>query len=252
MSFFKVSGLCKNFGSLIAVDHADFEIAQGEIVALIGPNGAGKTTFFNLVTGRLKPDSGKVFFKEEDITGLPPHEIVKRSIGRSFQILNVYPNLSVFRNIRVPILSMNGRSHVFFKNISYYREEEQKAIEIIRKLGLEDQKDLDADVLSHGDRRKLELGMTIATNPVLLLLDEPTAGMNATETEKTIDLIQTLAKDFGLTVILTEHDMKVVFSLAQRILVMHYGKVICDGPPEQVKENQNVQNIYFGEADWLS
>jgi branched-chain amino acid transport system ATP-binding protein len=251
MTFFKVERISKSFGKLKAVDNVHFELAKGELVALIGPNGAGKTTLFNLITGRLKPDSGRVIFKDEEITGLPPHEIIRKSLGRSFQISNIYATLSVYQNIRIPILSIKGKGHIFFKPVGVFRDEHRKAIDIINKLGLEGEKDLSADVLSHGDRRKLEMGMTIATDPTLLLLDEPTAGMNPTETEKTISLIKALTDDLGLTLILTEHDMKVVFSLAKRIIVMHYGKVICDGPPERVKEDETVRKVYLGEEDWL-
>ena len=251
MSFLKIENLSKRFGRWHAVNSVCLRIEQGEIVAVIGPNGAGKTTLFNLVSGRLKPDSGEVFFKGENITGLPAHKIVRKSIARSFQITNIYPNLTVYQNIRVPILSMRSLGRVFFKPLRSFREENREALEVVRKLGLEKEKDLLADLLSYGDRKKVEFGMAIAMRPSLLLLDEPTAGMNRVETEKTISLMREMAREFGLTLILTEHDMNVVFSLAQRIIVMHQGAILCEGTPDEIREDATVRKIYLGEENWL-
>ena len=251
MSFLKIDNLSKRFGRLLAVNDVSLEIEQGEIVSVIGPNGAGKTTLFNLISGRLKPDGGKVSFKGEDITGLPAHKIVRKSIARSFQIANIYPNLTVYRNIRIPILSMRSRSRIFFRPIGSFEEENREALEVVRKLGLEEVKDLMADLLSYGDRKKVEFGMAIAMKPSLLLLDEPTAGMNQAETAKTISLMREMAREFGLTLILTEHDMNVVFSLARRIIVMHQGMILCEGPPDQIRQDATVKKIYLGEENWL-
>lgn len=251
MSFLKVDSLSKSFGGWLAVNSVSIEVQQGQIVSVIGPNGAGKTTLFNLISGRLKPDSGKVLFREEDITGLPPHKVVRKSISRSFQISNIYPNLTVYQNIRVPILAMRSKSRVFFRLLKSFREENQEALEVVRKLGLEDEKDVVADLLSYGDRRKLELGMAIAMKPTLLLLDEPTAGMNQVETRKAIALMREMTKEFGLTLVLTEHDMNVVFSLAERIIVMHQGSILCEGPPDEIREDATVRKIYLGEESWL-
>lgn len=251
MSFLKIDNLTKRFGRLLAVNDVSLEVQQGEIVSVIGPNGAGKSTLFNLISGRLKPDGGQVSFKGEDITGLPAHEIAKKSIARSFQIANIYPNLTVYQSIRVPILSMKSRSRIFFKPIGSFKEENNEALEVVRKLGLEDVQDLMADLLSYGDRKKLEFGMAIAMRPSLLLLDEPTAGMNRGETAKTVSLMREMSKEFGLTLLLTEHDMNVVFSLAQRIIVMHQGRILCEGSPEEIRQDAAVQKIYLGEEDWL-
>jgi branched-chain amino acid transport system ATP-binding protein len=251
MSFLKIDNLSKRFGRLLAVNHVSLEIEQGEIVSVIGPNGAGKTTLFNLISGRIKPDGGKVFFRDEDITGLPAHKIVRKSIARSFQIANIYQNLTVYRNIRIPILSMKSRSRIFFRPIESFGEENREALEVVRKLGLEEVKDLMADLLSYGDRKKVEFGMAIAMKPSLLLLDEPTAGMNQVETAKTVSLMREMAREFGLTLILTEHDMNVVFSLAQRIIVMHQGMILCEGAPDQIRQDATVRKIYLGEENWL-
>lgn len=251
MSFLKIENLSKKFGRWLAVNGVHLEVHRGEIVAVIGPNGAGKTTLFNLISGRLKPDSGKVFFEGEDITGLPAHTIARKAIARSFQIANVYPNLSVYRNIRVPIMSMSSKSRVFFRPIAGFERENAEALEVVRKLGLEEQKDLAADLLSYGDRKKVEFGMAIAMKPSLLLLDEPTAGMNQVETTKTISLMREMAREFGLTLVLTEHDMNVVFSLAQRIVVMHQGAILCEGTPDEIRQDAMVKRIYLGEENWL-
>lgn len=251
MSFLKVNNLSKSFGGWLAVNSVSIEVEQGQIVSVIGPNGAGKTTLFNLISGRLKPDSGTVVFQEEDITGLPPHKVVRKSISRSFQISNIYPNLTVYQNIRVPILAMRWTSRVFYRLLKSFRKENQEALEVVRKLGLEDEKDVVADLLSYGDRRKLELGMAIAMKPTLLLLDEPTAGMNQGETRKAISLMRDMTKEFGLTLVLTEHDMNVVFSLAERIIVMHQGSILCEGSPAEIREDPTVRKIYLGEESWL-
>jgi branched-chain amino acid transport system ATP-binding protein len=251
MSFLRIENLSKNFGPWRAVDDVSLEVHQGEIVSVIGPNGAGKTTLFNLISGRLKPDSGKVLFQGEDITGLPPHKIAKKSISRSFQIANIFVNLTVYQNIRVPVLAMRSKSRIFYRHLRSFDAENREALEVVEKLELKEQKDIVADLLSYGDRRKLEFGMAVAMKPSLLLLDEPTAGMNQIETGKTVSLMRELATEFGLTLILTEHDMNVVFSLAERIVVMHQGAILCEGPPDMIREDPTVRRIYLGEEDWL-
>jgi branched-chain amino acid transport system ATP-binding protein len=245
----RIDNLAKSFGQLRAVDGVNLKVEQGEIRCIIGPNGAGKTTLFNLITGRLKPDTGKVFFKDEDITGLPPHKVVRKSIGRSFQVSNIYPTLTVFQNIRVAILSNKFKSHIFFRPVSRFSDENDETADILQKMNLYEEKDMPSDALSHGDRKKLELGMVIAMKPDLLLLDEPTAGMNPIETESTISLIRDIARQLGLTLILTEHDMRVVFSLADKIAFMHYGKILCEGEPNEIRENETVRKIYLGEEN---
>ena len=251
MSFLRVENLCKSFGKLNAVDSLNLKVDQGEVVALIGPNGAGKTTFFNILTGLIKPDKGKVLFRGEDITGLPPNKIVKKSMGRSFQISNIFRNLSVYKNVRIPVSARESKSFIFFWPVEALRTINEKAIDIIEKMGLKNLENQNADILSYGERRKLELGMAIAVKPMLLLLDEPTAGMNPVETENTMYLIKELSERFGLTLIITEHDMKVVFSLAKRIVVMHHGKIVCQGTPKEIRENEMVRKIYLGDEDWL-
>jgi len=247
MTLLRVNGLVKSFGQLRAVDDVDLQVEQGEIKCIIGPNGAGKTTLFNLITGLLKPDTGRVIFSDEDITGLPPHRIVSKSICRSFQVSNIYPNLTVFQNIRVALLSYRSKSRIFFIPVSRFSGENAEALDLLTKMNLHEQRGMPSDALSHGDRKKLELGMVIAMRPKVLLLDEPTAGMTPQETESTIGLIRDIAHELGLTLILTEHDMKVVFSLAHRIAVMHYGKILCEGRPDEIRANETVRKVYLGE-----
>lgn len=247
MILLRIDNLAKSFGQLCAVDGVNLQVEQGEIKCIIGPNGAGKTTLFNLITGRLKCDKGKISFKGEDITGLPPHKIVSKFVSRSFQVSSIYSNLTVFQNIRVAILSRTHKSRIFFLPVSRFVHENDETMDILQMMNLHKEKDISADALSHGDRKKLEIGMVIAAKPSLLLLDEPTSGMNPIETESTINLIRDVAKRFGLTLMLTEHDMKVVFSLADRIAVMHYGKILCEGEPKEIRENETVKKIYLGE-----
>ncbi|MFQ5878895.1 MAG: ABC transporter ATP-binding protein [Dehalococcoidia bacterium] len=242
----KVEGLTKHFGGLRAVDGVDFNVQKGEISSIIGPNGAGKTTFFNLLTGHLPPDSGRVIFRGEDITKRPPHEICKRGIGRSFQRINIFPMLPVFVNIQVAVLSQQGKSlNLFFpaKNMA-----KMETTEILASVGLDSQARHIAGSLSHGDQKRLELAIALANNPELLLLDEPTTGMSPQETASTIALIEQVSRQRGLTLLFTEHDMDVVFSISQRITVMHQGKIIAAGTPQEVRENEEVQRVYLGET----
>jgi len=251
MSFLDIKDLSKSFGSWRAVNRVSLEVSQGEILAVIGPNGAGKTTLFNLISGRLRPDHGRVLFQDEDITEFPPHKIAKKGISRSFQVANVFANLTVLQNIRVPVLAARSKSRIFFRPVRYFSDENHEALGLTHRLGLGDKATMIADLLSYGDRRKLEFAMAVAMRPSLLLLDEPTAGMNQLETESTVSLMKELVTSFGLTLVLTEHDMKVVFSLAERIIVMHQGGILSEGTPETIRNDARVRSIYLGEEDWL-
>lgn len=240
----RIEGIDKSFGEFMAVNGADLTVGKGEIVAVIGPNGAGKTTLFNLITGQLKPDRGKVIFMEEDITKLPPYQICKRGIARSFQIVNIFPRLTVFGNVQVAVLSQQRRSNRLFhpaKNMAV--KETNNILEIV---GLLDKAWNTAGTLSHGDQRILEIAIALGNDPGLLILDEPTAGMSPEETSATMDLIKQLADMRGLTILFCEHDMDVVFNVAQNIMVMHQGRTIIQGKPEEVRKNDEVQEAYLG------
>ena len=243
----KVENLYKSFDKFLAVNGAVLTVEQGQLVAVIGPNGAGKTTLFNLITGMLKPDKGRVVFNGEDISKLPPHDICRKGIARSFQIANVFPRLTVFKNVQVAVLSQQRKSNTLFRPA--YRMAVVETDQILSSVGLLDKADHLAGSLSHGDHRILEIAIALGNEPQMLILDEPTAGMSPDETAATMSLIKRLADTRGLTILFCEHDMDVVFDTAQSIMVMHYGKTIIQGKPEEVKNNAEVQEAYLGGAD---
>jgi branched-chain amino acid transport system ATP-binding protein len=243
----ETEAVTKTFGGLRAVDGVSIQIEEGELTSIIGPNGAGKTTLFNLLTGKLHPDSGRIRFEGQDISGLPPHEICHKGIGRSFQRINIFPRLSVFDNVQVAVLSGQKRSRNLFTPVKNLAREETN--EILESVGFGDKQEVLGGLLAHGDQKRLEIGIALANKPKLLLLDEPTAGMSPDETEKTMRFIQKLAQEQGLTLIFVEHDMNVVFGISESIRVMHLGRIIAEGRPEAVKANDEVQRIYLGEED---
>jgi branched-chain amino acid transport system ATP-binding protein len=219
-------------------------------VAVIGPNGAGKTTLFNLVTGILKPDEGQVIFKGEEITGLPAHKTCKKGITRSFQVVNIFSRLTVFENVRISVLSQQGKTYHWFRPSREFVNEETG--EILESVGLINKKDNVCGALSHGDQKVLEIAIALAGKPELLILDEPTAGMSPEETARCIDLIKRLSQNLGLTILFCEHDMELVFAIARRIMVMVRGSTIVQGLPEEVRCNQQVQDAYLGGGDVCS
>lgn len=241
-----VKNVKKSFDGFVAVNGVSLSVQKGEICSIIGPNGAGKTTLFNLITRHLPADSGRVIFKGIDISNMPPHKICRLGIGRSFQRTNIFPRLTVFQNIQAALLAHRGMSLNFFKiaDALFHQETE----EILERVGLKDFREIMSGSLSYGYQKQLELGIALASNPELLLLDEPTAGMSVQETRQTIALIEKISREKGLTLLFTEHDMEVVFSIAERILVLHQGKLIAEGTPEEIKLNKEVQKVYLGEG----
>ncbi len=238
-------GLMKKFGGLTAINNVSFEIEKGELSSIIGPNGAGKTTLFNLLTGHLRPDSGRVIFNDKDITNLPPHGICQLGIGRSFQRINIFPRLKVFDNVQAAVLAGQGKCvNIFSPSKNMAREETIKVLETVE---LVDKRSLLAGLLSHGDQKRLEIGIALAVRPSLLLLDEPTAGMGSEETTEIAGLINRVVQYQGLTAVFVEHDMSVVFGISQKIRVMHLGEIIATGTPEEIRANAQVQRIYLGE-----
>ncbi|MFQ5856756.1 MAG: ABC transporter ATP-binding protein [Anaerolineae bacterium] len=240
----QVDAVYKSFGDFVAVNGANLTVADGELVVVIGPNGAGKTTLFNLITGQLKPNRGKIIFKGEDISGLPPYQICERGIARSFQIANIFPRLTVFENVQVAVLSQQRRSSHLFRPARTLAVEETHSI--LGSLGLSDKARNIAGSLSHGDQRVLEIAMALGNEPELLILDEPTAGMSPEETFATMELVRQLAHTRGITILFCEHDMDVVFSVAESIMVMHQGRTLIQGTLEEVKTNKEVQEAYLG------
>ena len=240
-----VRDLKKSFDGFQALSGVSFTVPQGSISAIIGPNGAGKTTLFNLITGHLRPDAGSVTFKRREITGIAPHDLCRLGMGRSFQRTNIFPRLTVFQNIQAAFLSHRGRGWNLLAGVDRLYRGETEAL--LASVGLLDKAGEVAGFLSHGNQKQLELGITLALEPEILLLDEPTAGMSAQETRESIQLIERIARERGLTLLFTEHDMEVVFAIAHRITVLHQGEVIADGTPEEVRRHPEVRRVYLGE-----
>ena len=241
----EAKGLSKSFGGFAALTDVSFTVSRGSISAIIGPNGAGKTTLFNVLTGHLEPDEGRVVLKGRDVTGIAPHDLCRMGVGRSFQRTNIFPKLTVFENVQASFVSHRKRGWNMATAVEkLYRHETE---EVLTAVGLRDRGSEISGFLSHGGQKQLELGVALALEPELLLLDEPTAGMSAQETRESIALIERLARERNLTLLFTEHDMAVVFGIARRITVLHQGRVIADGTPDEVRRDPEVRRVYLGE-----
>ncbi len=238
--------LRREFGALVAVDDVSVQIEAGTLHSIIGPNGAGKTTFFNLVSGTLKPTSGRVFHKGEDITHHPVHQTIHSGIGRSFQITNIFPFLTVFENVRLAAQATGKHSFRFWKQASSFTEYTERAAEVIEEVGLTSEALKPASLLPHGDQRKLELAMILAPDPEVLMLDEPTAGMASEQVPELMQLISRIQEKGDKTVVLVEHNMNVVMSASDLITVMHQGAVLAEGTPAEISSNETVQTAYLG------
>ena len=238
--------LTKQFGALVAVDNVSMQVRKNSLHAIIGPNGAGKTTFFNLLSGNLEPSYGHVIFKGRDITHQPVHRTIHFGIGRSFQITNIFPNLTVFENIRLAAQALGQDNFKFWQAASQFRKYEERTWHVIERVGLKGRAHTPARTLPHGDQRKLELGMILAPDPEVLLLDEPTAGMASEQVPELIALIQEIQKAGNKTVMLVEHNMNVVMKVSNVITVMHQGKVLAEGTPAEIAANKEVQTAYLG------
>ena len=239
--------LRREFGALVAVDNVSVKVRANTLHSIIGPNGAGKTTFFNLLSGNLRPTSGQVIFKGRDITNLPLYRTAHLGIGRSFQITNIFPNLSVFENIRLASQALGKDNFKMIFPSKHFREYEERAWEVIQQVGLTDRALTPSRTLPHGDQRKLELGMLLAPDPEVLLLDEPTAGMAAEQVPELLALIQQVQDVGDKTVMLVEHNMNVVMSVSDMITVMHQGAVLAEGTPSEISANEQVQIAYLGD-----
>jgi len=237
----------KRFGGLVAISEVDLALEPGTIASIIGPNGAGKTTFFNMLTGQLKADAGLVLFKGERLSGLPPYAVWRRGVSRTFQITATFATLTALENVQVARLSHLGKTYALLERAQRLQTEEARAL--LAQVGLADQAGRVAAVLAYGDLKKLELAVALANDPEMLLLDEPTAGMAPAERGALMALTQRIARTRGLTVLFTEHDMDVVFAIADRIMVLHQGRVIADGAPAAVRADPQVQRVYLGEDE---
>jgi branched-chain amino acid transport system ATP-binding protein len=243
----EAQNLRREFGALVAVDDVNVRIEEGALHSIIGPNGAGKTTFFNLVSGTLKPTAGRVFYKGEDITGLPVHRTIHRGIGRSFQITNIFPFLTVHENIRLACQALGKDSFRLLRSHRKFRTYLERTDEVLTQVGLSDKALQVAATLPHGDQRKLELGMILAPDPEVLMLDEPTAGMAAEQVPELMNLVQSIQEAGDKTVVLVEHNMNVVMSVSDRITVMHQGALLAEGTPAEISSDERVQTAYLGE-----
>lgn len=247
-----IERLHKSFGGLSAVLDFNAHLEEHDLIGLIGPNGAGKTTVFNLITGVYKPDEGAIKFKGQDITGLPPYDICSRGIARTFQNIRLFNDLTVLDNVRIalhkdvryPLLSAIMRVPGFFKGEA---EMEKKADQYLQIFNLEDKRNEIASSLPYGEQRRLEIARALATNPQLLILDEPAAGMNPQETAELMELIRSIREQFDLTILLIEHDMSLVMGVCERIYVLDYGQIIAEGSPEEIRNNKRVIEAYLGE-----
>jgi branched-chain amino acid transport system ATP-binding protein len=238
----KTELLTVRFGGLAALSQVNFEVQRDEVCAIIGPNGAGKSTFFNCLTGVLRPTAGQILFNGEQITGLPPNMISQKGIARSYQITNILPNATVLENVRIAAQSRR-HSWNMVRHHSEFRDINEKAEAALDSVGLLSKAEELAANLSHGEQRNLEIGIALATEPALLCLDEPTAGMSAAETHDTMQLVRRISKN--LTILIVEHDMQVVMELCDRITVLHYGQILADGTPEEIQNNPKVLEVYL-------
>jgi branched-chain amino acid transport system ATP-binding protein len=235
----------KSFGNISVIRELNLTVAQGERHALIGPNGAGKSTTFNLITGYIAPTSGTVKLRGQEISGLPPYQINRRGLSRSFQVTNVFANMSVWENLRCAVLWTAGYRYAFWKNIDNLSEVRDRTAEILSEIGLTARRDVPAGLLTYAEQRALEIGITVAGGADVVLLDEPTAGMSHAETDLAVALIRRLTE--GRTLVIVEHDMSVVFGLADRISVLVYGHVIATGTPDEIRSDPRVKEAYLGQ-----
>jgi len=245
-----VEELRKSFDGFMAVAGASLTVGDGEVVAVIGPNGAGKTTLFHLITGQLAPDEGRILFKGENIAGLSLHQVCRKGISRSYQVVNIFNRLSVFENVQVAVLSRRGKTFNLFRAARSMGVEETR--DILASVGLLEKAHVTSGSLSHGDQKVLEIAIALGNRPELLILDEPTAGMSPEETAVTLALMKQLSNEQGLTILFCEHDMGMVFSIATKIMVMQQGSTLIQDVPEAVRNNRQVREAYLGGANECS
>lgn len=247
MSILETKGLFHDYDGLQVLFDVNLEVKEGERHAIIGPNGAGKTTLFNVITGTYSPSKGQVFMKGKEVTGFKPHQMTRLGMGRSFQITSTFDRLTTFQNIRMGVMSRRGIRFNLFRKVDKLEDVTKETDEILKRINLHAERDFPAGILSYGKHRSLEISMALATAPELVMLDEPTAGMSKDETHYAVELIRRLTED--KTTIIIEHDMDVVFSLADRITVLHLGTILTSGPPDEIRENQAVKDAYLGEME---
>ena len=244
MALLRLEGVFKSFSGLQVLFGISLEVVEGERHAIIGPNGAGKSTLFNIITGHYKPSRGKIFFSDKDITGWPVHRIARIGISRSFQVINVFPEMTFYENVRNAVVSRVNRRFNWVSLLNRSEEIRKESDRIIQLLGMTDVRDYRVSELSYGRQRQLELALTLARDPILIMLDEPTAGLDTEETRAFVQSIKQVTEE--KTLVIVEHDMDVVFDLADRITVVNYGKVLATGYPDEIRENEEVKKAYLG------
>jgi branched-chain amino acid transport system ATP-binding protein len=247
MNILETKGLFYDFSGLEVLFDVNLTVRQGERHAIIGPNGAGKTTLFNVITGTYAPSRGQIFFNGKDVTGLKPHNLARLGMGRSFQITSTFTRLTAFQNIRMGVLSRRGIRFNMFRRVDNMEDITRETDEKLKRINLHGERNFPASVLSYGKHRSLEVSMAMSTDPTLVMLDEPTAGMSRDETRHAVQLIRQLTE--GKTMVIIEHDMDVVFSLADRVTVLHMGAILASGPPDEIRANQTVKDAYLGEME---
>ncbi len=246
MSLLRTQKLKKYFGDTHAVDDVDFTVSEGEFLSLVGSNGAGKTTLVNLISAYLEPDSGQIFFQDRDITYAPVAERIKSGIARSFQLVNLFDDLSAFDNIALSIFSREGKTHNLFSVAEHDRDVTQEVEEVLRQFGLADKRQTTAGGLAQGERKLLDVAVAYALRPKLLFLDEPTSGVSTRDKAQIMDTVSSVVRAGRITAVVIEHDMDVVFKYSDRIVVMHEGAVLADGSPEEIRRNTEVATIFMG------
>ncbi len=243
----EIQGLFKSFGRVVAAHDINLVFQPRILTSIIGPNGAGKSTLINLLSGSINPDSGRILFEGKDITALPIHRRVRMGLCRSFQVVNIFPELTVFDNIQIPVLALRKRAHRILYPVVGETDVHKEVMEILDRVGLHEEVWTTASALSHGDKRLLEVGIALAAAPKLLFLDEPTAGMNPVERSKILKNIQSLSREGQTSFVIVEHDMDIVFSLSERVIVLDHGIVIGDGTTDQIRNSARVREVYLGE-----
>lgn len=248
MTLLETRNLTKEFGGLKALDQVDIAVEKGELVSLIGPNGGGKSTLINVITGRLPPTNGEIYYAGNDLVGLEPFEIAHLGVGRSFQTASIFPELTVRENAEVASFATEHGSFSinFFRRRDSYDAVHERTDDIMETIGLEEKADLAAKSLPYGDKRRLEVAIGLATDPDLMFMDEPTAGMSPGETKMTVNLIHDLLENWGMTIFLVEHDMDVVFDVSDRIFTLHQGRLIAEGTPDEIRDDPRVREAYLG------
>jgi branched-chain amino acid transport system ATP-binding protein len=248
MGILEIENLSKHFGAVRAINKLNISFNKSQLTAIIGPNGAGKSTLYNVITGKFLPTEGRILFNGMSIENLKPYEIVKKGLGRSFQVSNIFPDMTVLENVRVALIVHNKMAYNLFNITANNTLLYNQSVKLLKMVGLEEVQNIFCNELPHGDKKKVELAISLANKPEVILLDEPTAGMTKEESRQVVDLIKKLYLEEGVGFILTEHDIEMVFEIADRIIVLNKGELLADGKPEEISKNLKVKEVYLGKV----